>query len=699
MVPAGVSYDSTTNVATLTPQAALQYGATYTATVKGGAGGVTDYVGNPLASDVSWSFTTEASPPPLLVVGSSANPFGMYLTEILRDEGLDAFTTLDASLLSSSVLSNFDVVLLGDTALSAGQVTTLTNWVNGGGKLIAMHPDKQLAGLLGLSDAGSTLSNAYLKVDTASGPGVGITGQTIQFHGSADRYTLNGATAVATLYSNATTATANPAVTLRSVGSSGGQAAAFTLRPRPLGGLHAPGEPCLGRSGARRGGRDPPRRHVLRGESGGCPARLDRHEQDRDPAGRRAAAPARQPDHPDGAHKLPLPHFWYLPRGEKAVVVLSGDDHAQRRHREQLRPLQAAQPARLRRRELGMRALDLVHLHGQPAHQRAGRGLHRRRLRGRPAPASWARAPRPSSRPTTSPRPSTASWLPSRRSTRACPRRSRAAPTASTGPTGPRRRRSSSARGIRMDGNYYHYPAAWIGVEAGLPERRRLPDALRRSRRVADRRLRGEHEHDGRIGAVVPGDRRHAARQRDRAARLLRRLRHEHPQRHHRPAARRRGDRRLRAGARRAADLLQAAARLDGRPQRLDDPRPELERRHVHLRHHRRRRAQRPPDAAPDPGPDGHAERADAAADRRVPTRSRRSRASSTRCSTRSPAPARRRTRSVSAAYSRPNCADDQASLDFCVAWAGAARSDHVHMRSPTGAARSALRGRVSSGG
>ena len=26
--------------------------------------------------------------------------------------------------------------------------------------------------------------------------------------------------------------------------------------------------------------------------------------------------------------KLPLPHFWYLPRGEKAVVVMSGDDHA-----------------------------------------------------------------------------------------------------------------------------------------------------------------------------------------------------------------------------------------------------------------------------------------------------------------------------------------------------------------------------------
>ena len=26
--------------------------------------------------------------------------------------------------------------------------------------------------------------------------------------------------------------------------------------------------------------------------------------------------------------KMPLPRFWYLPRGEKAVVVMTGDDHS-----------------------------------------------------------------------------------------------------------------------------------------------------------------------------------------------------------------------------------------------------------------------------------------------------------------------------------------------------------------------------------
>ena len=64
-----------------------------------------------------------------------------------------------------------------------------------------MRPDKKLAGLLGLSDAGGTRANQYMKVDTARRSGAGIEGQTLQFHGTADRYTLNGASAVAALYS------------------------------------------------------------------------------------------------------------------------------------------------------------------------------------------------------------------------------------------------------------------------------------------------------------------------------------------------------------------------------------------------------------------------------------------------------------------------------------------------------------------
>ena len=239
LVPATVTYSGANRRATLTPDAPLQNSTTYTATVKGGPGGVTDDASpaNALASDSTWSFTTAAPPPPppdegpggpILVISNAANPFSRYFAEILRAEGLNEFTATDISNVTPATLNAHDVAILGDGALSPAQAQMLSDWVQAGGNLIASRPDPQLAGLLGLTPAGSPLSNEYLKVDTASGPGAGIVGQTIQYHGAADRYTLNGAQTIATLYSDATTATSNPAVTMRSVGSNGGHAAAFT---------------------------------------------------------------------------------------------------------------------------------------------------------------------------------------------------------------------------------------------------------------------------------------------------------------------------------------------------------------------------------------------------------------------------------------------------------------------------------------
>ena len=63
-VAAAVAYNSTTQVATLTPSQALASSANYTATVSGGSAGVKDLAGNALAADRVWSFTTAASAPP-----------------------------------------------------------------------------------------------------------------------------------------------------------------------------------------------------------------------------------------------------------------------------------------------------------------------------------------------------------------------------------------------------------------------------------------------------------------------------------------------------------------------------------------------------------------------------------------------------------------------------------------------------------
>ena len=58
-VAATVSYNSSTDTASLTPSAALAYNTTYTATISGAQ----SLAGNPLSASVSWSFKTDVAPP------------------------------------------------------------------------------------------------------------------------------------------------------------------------------------------------------------------------------------------------------------------------------------------------------------------------------------------------------------------------------------------------------------------------------------------------------------------------------------------------------------------------------------------------------------------------------------------------------------------------------------------------------------
>lgn len=272
---------------------------------------------------------TIPSPPggPILVVTSSTNKFGDYYAEILRNEGFNYFNVSDISSINAQTLSSYDVVILAEMALTSTQVNTFTDWVNSGGNLIAMRPDKQLASLLGLTDAGSTLSEGYLLVDTSKAPGNGIVNETIQFHGTADRYNLSSAESVATLYTNAATATANnnPAVTLRNVGS--GKAAAFTYDLARSVVYTRQGNPAW--AGQERDGFSPIRSDDQFYGAASFDPKSDWVNLDK------VAIPQADEQQRLLANlitkmnlaKKPLPHFWYFPNGKKAVVLMSGDDH------------------------------------------------------------------------------------------------------------------------------------------------------------------------------------------------------------------------------------------------------------------------------------------------------------------------------------------------------------------------------------
>jgi hypothetical protein len=283
---------------------------------------------------VSSSRPAAATPPgagpggPILVITNTADPFSSYLSEILLSEGLNEFDAVDLGSVTPAVLAAHTTVVLGATALSPARVTDLTNFVNAGGNLIAMRPDTGLASLLGIGPAAGSLSNAYLKVDTNTTAGKGITDQTIQFHGTADNYTLAGATSVATLYGNATTATANPAVTVRTVGVNGGQAAAFTYDLPQSVLLTRQGNPQW--SGEDRDGVTPIRPNDLFYGNAAGDSQPDWIDFSK------AAIP--QADEQQrllanlitttNLDRAPLPRFWYLPRGLRAAVVSTGDDHA-----------------------------------------------------------------------------------------------------------------------------------------------------------------------------------------------------------------------------------------------------------------------------------------------------------------------------------------------------------------------------------
>ncbi len=280
---------------------------------------------------------------PILVLTSANANFGNYYAEILRNEGFNAFTVADVASISAATLAAHDVVILAKTSLTDAQVNRLTNWVRAGGNLIAMAPVPKLAPLLGLSGGGNTLSEGYLLVNTGHAVGNGIVPQTMQYHGAARRYTLNGAAALATLYSSATKATANPAVTLRSVGA--GKAAAFAYDLATSVVHTRQGNPAW--AAQERDGLAPIRsddKFYGNAAADPKPDWVDLSKVAIPQADEQQRLLANLITHMSLARK-PLPRFWYFPHGHKAVVIMTGDDHANGGTRGRFDRLRALSPA------------------------------------------------------------------------------------------------------------------------------------------------------------------------------------------------------------------------------------------------------------------------------------------------------------------------------------------------------------------
>jgi hypothetical protein len=287
-------------------------------------------------------------PAPILLVVNDAygnNKFGRYLGEILRAEGLNSFDVIDISAMTPAELGQHDVAILAETTLTGAQATALSNYVAGGGRLVAMRPDSQIKDLFGLGTAAGTLTDGYLKIDTTatfSGntPGQGLTTSTLQIHGAANRYTSNSGTVLATLYSNATTATIYPAV----VGGPSGRAAAFTYdlarnvvytrQGNPANANKIYGSPFVEDAQGNPGTWDTAFPPVTRTTSLfqlsnvlTNPAWIDRDKipiPQADEQQRLFARLVRQMVE----QVRPMPQLWYFPDTAKTMLILTGDAHA-----------------------------------------------------------------------------------------------------------------------------------------------------------------------------------------------------------------------------------------------------------------------------------------------------------------------------------------------------------------------------------
>lgn len=329
------NYNGAKGEATFTPGSNLTYGQRYTARL---SASIADDEGITLGSEYSWSFTvgsallsdpTEGPGGPMLVITTNTDKYSTYYAEILRAEGLSYFDVADISTVNTSTLANYNAVIVSEMSLTQGQADMLSDWVTAGGNLIAMRPDSKLASLLGLISAGTTRSNQYLLVNTASAPGTGIVNETIQFKGTADNYTVNGATSLAAFYSDASTATANPAVTTRQVGSNGGTAAAFTYDlAKSVIAQHQGNQAWAGQN---RDGNGPTRPNDLFFGSMTGDVQPDwvdlnkLHIPQADEQQRLLANMVIEAT----KDKRPLPRFWYLPGDHEAALVFAGDDHGQ----------------------------------------------------------------------------------------------------------------------------------------------------------------------------------------------------------------------------------------------------------------------------------------------------------------------------------------------------------------------------------
>ena len=261
--------------------------------------------------------STSSRAPLLLLRGVGAeNPFGGFLGEILRAEGLPWFTSLAWDELGEIPLDDFAAVLLTEGRLDGAGAERLAAYVFAGGQLIVFRPDPRLAECLGIEWLDGVSDGGYLQGNPAHPWMTGFETKAWLFHGEADHYRPAGCEVLAWLADEDDRPTPFPAVTVHAFGKGRAAAWAFDL-PRSVA-LGRQGNPAWanqerdGRQGIRAvdafvGWMDLERLEILHADE---QMRL---------LSRMITAMLTE--------RLPLPRLHYFPAGGPGVLIATGDSH------------------------------------------------------------------------------------------------------------------------------------------------------------------------------------------------------------------------------------------------------------------------------------------------------------------------------------------------------------------------------------
>jgi hypothetical protein len=163
---------------------------------------------------------------PILILATDKN-FGSYTGEILKTEGFNEFQmdSLTDVKVTLKYLKKFDVVILTETSVTTTHKKLLDRYVKEGGNLIAFKPDKILSEIFGINSTDNTIEEGYISINGEAKIGKGITAETLQLHSTANKYNLNSAKKITSLFTNAITPAEFPAVVINDYGK--GHAIAF----------------------------------------------------------------------------------------------------------------------------------------------------------------------------------------------------------------------------------------------------------------------------------------------------------------------------------------------------------------------------------------------------------------------------------------------------------------------------------------